>query len=51
MASGRNLALLIEIAARNELLKQQGYDAAKEFALKVDEQIARNAISPALRKG
>jgi HPr kinase/phosphorylase len=50
VASGRNLALLIEIAARNELLKQQGYDAAKEFALKVDEQIARNAISPALRK-
>ena len=34
--------LLIEIAARNELLKTQGYDAAKEFALKVDEQIARN---------
>ncbi len=51
VASGRNLALLIEIAARNELLKQQGYDAAKEFALKVDEQIARNAASPALRKG
>jgi HPr kinase/phosphorylase len=51
VASGRNLALLIEIAARNELLKQQGYDAAKEFALKVDEQIARNAASPAFRKG
>ncbi len=46
VASGRNLALLIEIAARNELLKQQGYDAAKEFALKVDEQIARNAKAP-----
>jgi HPr kinase/phosphorylase len=42
VASGRNIALLIEIAARNELLKSQGYDAAKEFALKVDEQIARN---------
>jgi HPr kinase/phosphorylase len=51
VASGRNLALLIEIAARNELLKQQGYDAAKEFALKVDEQIARNAQSPAVRRG
>ncbi|MGH9367601.1 MAG: HPr(Ser) kinase/phosphatase [Thermoanaerobaculia bacterium] len=50
VASGRNLALLIEIAARNELLKQQGYDAAKEFALKVDEQIARNAESPAVRR-
>lgn len=46
VASGRNIALLIEIAARNELLKTQGYDAAKEFALKVDEQIARNLQSP-----
>ncbi len=43
VASGRNIALLIEIAARNELLKTQGYDAAKEFALKVDEQIAKNS--------
>ena len=50
VASGRNIALLIEIAARNELLKSQGYDAAKEFALKVDEQIARNALSPAGRR-
>lgn len=46
VASGRNIALLIEIAARNELLKSQGYDAAKEFALKVDEEIARNALPP-----
>ena len=43
VASGRNLALLIEIAARNELLKSQGYDAAKEFAKRVDEEIAKNA--------
>ena len=43
VASGRNLALLIEIAARNELLKSQGYDAAKEFVRRVDEEIARNA--------
>ena len=50
VASGRNLALLIEIGARNELLKMQGYDAAKEFALKVDEQIAKNAQSPVRRR-
>ncbi len=50
VASGRNIALLIEIAARNELLKSQGYDAAKEFALKVDEEIARNAMSPGLKR-
>jgi HPr kinase/phosphorylase len=50
VASGRNIALLIEIAARNELLKSQGYDAAKEFALRVDEEIARNAISPEVER-
>jgi HPr kinase/phosphorylase len=50
VASGRNLALLIEIAARNELLKSQGYDAAKEFARRVDEEIARNAAAEGSRR-
>ena len=45
VASGRNLAILIEIAARNELLKLQGYDAAREFTERVDEEIAKNARS------
>ena len=48
VASGRNLAILIEIAARNELLKLQGYDAAKEFTERVDEEIAKNAPGPSL---
>lgn len=43
VASGRNLSILIEIAARNELLKSQGYDAAREFSERVDAEIARNA--------
>jgi HPr kinase/phosphorylase len=50
VASGRNLALLIEIAARNELLKSQGYDAAKEFAHRVDEEIAKNSLEGGRRK-
>ena len=50
VASGRNLALLIEIAARNELLKSQGYDAAKEFARRVDEEIAKNAVEDGRRR-
>jgi len=50
VASGRNLALLIEIAARNELLKSQGYDAAKEFARRVDEEIAKNSRDDGRRK-
>ncbi|HKO55037.1 MAG TPA: HPr(Ser) kinase/phosphatase, partial [Thermoanaerobaculia bacterium] len=40
VASGRNLALLVEIAARNHLMKLQGYDSAREFTRKIDEQIA-----------
>jgi HPr kinase/phosphorylase len=41
---------LIEIAARNELLKSQGYDAAKEFARRVDEEIAKNAAAEGGRR-
>ena len=41
VASGRNLALLVEIAARNHLMKLQGYDSARDFTAKIDEQIAR----------
>jgi HPr kinase/phosphorylase len=41
VASGRNLALLVEIAARNHLMKLQGYDSARAFTQKIDEQIAR----------
>ena len=45
VASGRNLALLVEIAARNHLMKLQGYDSAREFTRKIDEQIARQSGS------
>ena len=41
VASGRNLALLVEIAAKNHLMKLQGYDSAGEFTRRIDEQIAR----------
>jgi HPr kinase/phosphorylase len=41
VASGRNLAILIEIAARNHLLKAHGYHAAREFAERIDQEIAR----------
>src|SRR5207248_3511574 len=45
VASGRNLALLVEIAARNHLMKLQGYDSAREFTRKIDEQIARQGTT------
>ena len=40
VASGRNLALLIEIAARNHLLKLQGYHSAQDFVNTIDQIIA-----------
>src|SRR5438067_9723627 len=45
VASGRNLALLVEIAARNHFMKVQGYDSAREFTRKIDEQIARQGTT------
>jgi len=50
VASGRNLSILIEIAARNQLLKTQGYDAAREFSQRVEAEIARNVPRPARRR-
>jgi HPr kinase/phosphorylase len=43
VASGRNLALLVEIAARNHLMKLQGYDSARAFTQKIDQMIANNS--------
>jgi len=36
VAPGRNLAILVEVAARNQLLKDRGYDAARRFVEQVD---------------
>src|SRR5437870_2764698 len=47
VASGRNLALLVEIAARNHLMKLQGYDSAREFTRRIDEQIAKQGTAAA----
>lgn len=40
VAPGRNTAILIAVAARNQLLKERGYDAAQRFAERVDAMIA-----------
>ena len=49
VAPGRNLAILVEVAARNQLLKERGYDAAQRFVERVDAMIA--AGSRAARGG
>jgi HPr kinase/phosphorylase len=54
VASGRNLALLVEVAARNHLMKLQGVDSARDFTRKIDEQIAKRGaeaeVAPFVRR-
>lgn len=41
VATGRNIASLVEIAARNHVLKLQGHDSARQFALQLEAEIER----------
>jgi HPr kinase/phosphorylase len=41
---GRNMTTIIEVAARNHLLKLQGHHSAKEFADKLNRAIADGAV-------
>ena len=41
VATGRNVASLVEIAARNHVLKLQGHDSAREFVHKLEAEIER----------
>jgi HPr kinase/phosphorylase len=40
VAPGRNIALLVEVAARNQLLKERGYHAARRFVRRADALLA-----------
>jgi len=40
---GRNLSVLIEVAARNHLLKRKGYNPARELARRLGERVGPNA--------
>ncbi len=42
VAPGRNLAVLVEVAARNEILQQKGYDAAAAFIERQRQQLEEN---------
>ena len=41
VALGRNLSILVEVAARNHVLKMQGHNSAQEFALRLEEELRR----------
>lgn len=47
VATGRNVANLVEIAARNHVLKLQGHDSARQFALQLEAELERKAQRPA----
>jgi HPr kinase/phosphorylase len=42
---GRNLAIIVEVAARNWRLKQMGYHAAKELDRRLNDFIQQNSDS------
>jgi len=42
VALGRNISILVEIAARNHMLKILGTHSARDFARKLEEQLDRN---------
>jgi HPr kinase/phosphorylase len=44
VATGRNLSMLVEIAARNHTLKLEGHHSAREFARSLEQQLERNRL-------
>lgn len=49
VAPGRNLAILVEVAARNQLLRERGYHSARQLADRLDQQLAAEASGEASR--
>jgi HPr kinase/phosphorylase len=47
VAPGRNIAILVEVAARNQLLRARGHHAARILAARLDETLRQAAMSPA----
>jgi HPr kinase/phosphorylase len=44
VAPGRNVAILVEVAARNQLLRSRGLHAARELAARLDLELRAEAI-------
>jgi len=43
VAPGRNVAILVEVAARNQLLRSRGHHAARAFAARLERQLRNQA--------
>jgi HPr kinase/phosphorylase len=46
VAPGRSLANLVEVAARNQLLRVRGHHAARELAARLEETLRTGALAP-----
>jgi len=46
VAPGRNIAILVEVAARNQLLRQRGHHAARELANRLDAALRDQSRLP-----
>ena len=46
VALGRNISILVEIAARNHVLKSRGHHSAREFARQLEAELERNRKVP-----
>ena len=53
VAPGRNVAILVEVAARNQLLRTRGHHAARRLVQKLEEQLDGAAApdEPELEQG
>jgi HPr kinase/phosphorylase len=46
VAPGRNVAILVEVAARNQLLRARGHHAARALAARLDRALLENHATP-----
>ena len=44
VAPGRNIAILVEVAARNQLLRSRGHNAARALAERLERTLRRDAL-------
>src|SRR5207244_322859 len=47
VAPGRNIAILVEVAARNQLLRARGHHAARALAERLEEQLRAGSLPAA----
>jgi HPr kinase/phosphorylase len=47
VAPGRSLAILVEVAARNQLLRMRGLNAARDLATRLDRQLRERGAEQA----